>query len=294
MIHANAALVIGERESDMRRDKNKLIPSEKSKKVLYLEQQGKVERGVPWGAVLFWILGLCCILYCIGVAIVGFGTYFFLVWGLIGFLSLLVGIFLSNRERVRKLPKWLRIMVTVIFLVGVILFCAVEGLILSQYNAKPQPGADYIIILGAQWKTSGPSDVLRRRLDKAVEYLKENPDTIVIVSGGQGSNEPISEAAGMRQYLVNAGISDDKILVEDSSTNTMENLVFSGRLLNKESDTVVIVTNNFHVFRALKIAEKQGYANAEGMAASAVVGLVPNNLLREFLGVVKDFLKGNL
>ena len=278
----------------MRNDKNKFISFEKSKKVIFMEQRGKVERGVPWEAVLFWILGLCCILYCIGVAIVGFGTYFFLVWGLIGLVSLLVGTFLSNREKVHRLPKWLRIVVKVIFLAGVILFCAVEGLILSQYNAKPQPGADYIIILGAQWKQEGPSEVLRRRLDKAVEYLKENPDTVVIVSGGQGSDEPISEAAGMRQYLVDAGISDEKILMEDSSTSTMENLVFSGRFLNRENDRVVIVTNNFHVFRALKIAEKQGYANAEGMAASAVVGLAPNNLLREFLGVVKDFMKGNL
>lgn len=278
----------------MRRDKNKLIPFEKSKKVIYLEERGKAERGIPLGAVFFWVLGVCCILYCIGVSIVGFGTYFFLVWGVLGVLSLLVGTFLSSRERVHRVPKWLRIVVSVLFLMGVILFCTVEGMIFSQYSAKPQPGADYVIILGAQWKPGGPSEVLRRRLDRAVEYLRENPDTTVIVSGGQGSNEPISEAAGMRQYLVNAGISDEKILVEDQSTNTLENLVFSGRLLDKKNDSVVIVTNNFHVFRAMRIAEKQGYVHAEGMAASSVAGLAPNNLLREFVGVVKDFLMGNL
>lgn len=278
----------------MRRDKSKLISIEKSKKIINLEQRGKTKRGVPLGAVFFWVLGLCCILYCIGVSIVGFGTYFFLIWGVLGILSLLVGTFLSSRERVRRVPKWLRIAISVLFLIGVILFCTVEGMIFSQYNAKPQPGADYLIILGAQWKPEGPSEVLRRRLDKAVEYLRENPDTVVIVSGGQGSNEPISEAAGMRQYLVNAGISDEKILVEDQSTNTMENLVFSSRLLDKENDSIVIVTNNFHMFRAMQIAEKQGYANVDGMAASAVAGLAPNNLLREFVGVVKDFLMGNL
>lgn len=278
----------------MRREKQKLIPFEKSKKDIDQEQRGKTKRGIPPVAVFFWILGACCILYCMGVAFVGFGTYFFLVWGLLGVLSLLVGTFLSSRERVIRLPMWLRITVSVLFLTGVILFCTVEGMILTKFNEKPQPGADYLIILGAQWKPEGPSEVLRRRMDKAVEYLKENPDTIVIVSGGQGSNELMSEAAGMRQYLVNAGISDEKILVEDASTNTMENLVFSGRLLDKENDRVVITTNNFHVFRALKIAKKQGYANAEGMAASSVAGLMPNNLLREFLGVVKDFLMGNL
>ena len=278
----------------MRRKKEKLIPFDKSKKVIYLEQRGKAERGVPLGAVFFWILGACCILFCISVAIVGFGTYFFLVWGAMGALSLLIGFFLSDRERVRSFPKWLRTTALLLFLIGFTLFGTVEGLILSKYNAAPQPGADYLIVIGAQWKPEGPSEVLRRRLDKAAKYLKENPDTIVIVSGGQGSDEPISEAAGMRQYLVNSGISDERILVEDSSTNTMENLVFSGRLLDKSSDRVVIVTNNFHMFRALQIAQKQGYENVEGLAASSVMALLPNNLFREFLGVMKDFLVGNL
>lgn len=278
----------------MRRDKDRLVPFEKSKKVIYLERRGKMERGVPLGAVLFWILGVCCILYCIGVAVVGFGTYFFLVWGALGLISVLVGTFLSDRERVRRLPKWLRVIVLLLFLMGVGLFVAVEGLIFSGYNSVPQPGADYMIVLGAQWKPEGPSDVLRRRLDKAAEYLNENPDTVVIVSGGQGSDEPISEAAGMRQYLANAGISDERILVEDKSTSTRENLLFSGRLLDRENDRVVIVTNNFHVFRALRLAKKQGYENVEGLAASAVTALVPNNLLREFLCVVYEFVAGNL
>lgn len=278
----------------MRRDKDRLVPFEKSKKVIYLERRGKMERGVPLGAVLFWILGVCCILYCIGVAVVGFGTYFFLVWGALGLISVLVGTFLSDRERVRRLPKWLRVIVLLLFLMGLGLFVAVEGLIFSGYNSVPQPGADYMIVLGAQWKPEGPSDVLRRRLDKAAEYLNENPDTVVIVSGGQGSDEPISEAAGMRQYLANAGISDERILVEDKSTSTRENLLFSGRLLDRENDRVVIVTNNFHVFRALRLAKKQGYENVEGLAASAVTALVPNNLLREFLCVVYEFVAGNL
>ena len=97
----------------------------------------------------------------------------------------------------------------------------------------------------------------------------------------------------MRQYLLTAGIEDERILVEDKSTNTVENLTFSGGLLDKENSRVVIVTNNFHVFRALKIAEKQGY-HAEGLAASSVTWMVPNNMLREFFGVLKDFVVGNM
>ena len=278
----------------MRKDKNKLIPIEKNKKVIYVKPQGQTKKKLPMGTVLFGILGILFILYCIGIAIVGFGTYFFLVWGLVGVLSLLLAAFLANRELVARLPVWLKVIAVTLFCLGLVLFGTVEGMILTQFHASPAPGADYVIILGAQWKSQGPSEVLRRRLDSAAKYLEQNPDTIVIVSGGQGSNEPVSEAAGMRQYLVDLGVSEERILVEDQSANTMENLVFSGNLLNKQNDRVVIVTNNFHMFRALQIARKQGYAKVEGLAASSVVGFLPNNLLREFLGVLKDFMVGNM
>ena len=131
-------------------------------------------------------------------------------------------------------------------------------MILTQYHAEAEAGADYCIVLGAQMKSSGPSEVLRRRLDKAVEYLLANPGTMVIVSGGKGSNEPVSEAVGMYDYLIKAGIAPERILTEDQSGNTFENLLFSGELLDKENDSVVLVTKNFHMFRALGIARKQG------------------------------------
>ena len=278
----------------MRRDKGNIIPFNKLRKVIHLKRCAKSGRGVPVSAVVFWLLGVCCILYCGGIAVVGFGTYFFLIWGVMGIALLLLGTLLSNRELVRRAPRWLKVIILSLFFLGISLFAGVEGLILSQYRAAPEPGADYVIILGAQWRQEGPSEVLRRRLDKAVEYLNENPDTQVIVSGGQGSNEPVSEAAGMRKYLVDAGISDERIRMEDASINTYQNIVFSGRLLDPENDKVVIVTNNFHVFRAVRIAEKQGYKDVEGMAAGSVAGMAPHNLLREFFGVVKDFLEGNL
>ena len=115
----------------------------------------------------------------------------------------------------------------------------------------------------------------------------------VIVTGGQGSNEHITEAEGMYGYLVEAGIGAERILQEDQATNTVENLVFSSAFLDKETDKVVLVTNNFHMFRALSLARGQGYENVEGLAAGSYPGMLPNNLLREFFGVGKDFLVGN-
>lgn len=277
----------------MKRTKEELTPFEKSKRVIYLENHGKNKKRVSVGAVVFGILAVPCISYCIAIGINGFGTKFFLVWGAMGAACILTSVILAHGEFVNLLPKWLKIAVTAFFCAGLLLFAAVEGLILSRFDAQADPGADYCVILGAQWKTNGPSEVLRRRLDRAIEYLNENPGTMVIVSGGQGKDEVISEAAGMRQYLVNAGIAEDRILMEDKSTNTRENLAFSAALFDKENSSTVIVTNNFHVFRAVKIAEKQGY-RAEGLAADSVMWMLPNNLLREFLGVMKDFLAGNM
>ena len=178
--------------------------------------------------------------------------------------------------------------------IGLIVLGIVEGLILSQFCAKPTEPAQYCIILGAQWKKSGPSRVLKYRLDKAVEYLEINPEVKVIVSGGQGDNEPIAEADGMCAYLEGAGISKDRIIVENRSSNTYENLIFSEQFINKKEDQVVIVTNNFHMYRAMKIAQKQGYEKVQGLAAKSVIGFLPNNLFREFVGVMKDWVFGNL
>lgn len=243
---------------------------------------------------IFAVLGTACILYCAGIAIAGFGTLFFLIWGGIGIFFLFLSVMFHNEKLMKALPGWFKGTCIAVFFLALLLFGGVEAMILGQYNAVAAPGADYLIVLGAQWKPSGPSEVLRRRLDQAIEYLAENPGTKVIVSGGQGENEIMAEAAGMREYLLGKGIAEDRILMEDRSANTYENLVFSGQLLDRQQDRVVIVTNNFHMFRALSIAKKQGFSRAEGLAADSLVGMAPNNLLREFLGVLKDFWVGNL
>lgn len=272
-----------------------LIPFEKSKRVIYLEKRGKEKAKTPLSGKIFGVLGIVCLLYCLSIFFfMGYGTTFFLIWGAVAVGCGVLALLLSHREWLEHIPKWLRVSFLVWVTIGLLLFGTVEGLILSQFRATPQPGADYVIVLGAQWKTDGPSYVLQKRLDAALKYLQDNPETLVIVSGGQGSNEPISEAAGMQSYLVAAGIGEERILLEDKSTSTCENLVFSGAFLDKANDSVVLVTNNFHMFRAGQIAEKQGYAHVEGLAAGSYPGMLPNNLLREFFGVIKDFMVGNL
>ena len=224
----------------------------------------------------------------------GYGTSFFLIWGVLAIGCAIVSLFLRQEEWLAKIPGCVKKSFWVCAATVTVLLLSVEGMIFSQFSAQAGSGADYVIVLGAQWKTSGPSYVLRKRLDKAIEYLQANPSTHVIVSGGQGPNEPIAEAEGMYGYLMESGISGERIRKEDQSSSTYENLAFSSKLLDKKQDRVVLVTNNFHVFRALKIAQKQGYLQVEGLAAGSYPAMLPNNLLREFLGVIKDFLVGNL
>jgi len=115
-----------------------------------------------------------------------------------------------------------------------------------------------VVVLGAQVRKSGPSLVLRYRLDKAIEYLDENPNTICIVSGGKGPNEPFPEAQGMADYLKEHGIDEQRILEEPDSKTTEENIVNSKKLISDDNASVGVITNNFHMFRALQIAHKYG------------------------------------
>lgn len=278
----------------MGKRKEKIIPIEKQKKVIRLEDRGR-ERKLTRGAWFFGILAVLCMAYLVLIWLfLGYGTYFFLIWGVMGAVFGLIALLCAKPALRRKIPAALIRLFWICFCIGAAVFLLVEGLILSRCHAKGAGGADYVIVLGAQWKSGGPSKVLQYRLDATLRYLQWNPDTKVIVSGGQGAGEPISEAEGMAEYLIRAGIAPERIQQENTSRNTYENLKNSALLLDKKEDTVVIITNNFHVFRAEKLARGQGYAKATGQAADSYPPMQVHNLLREFFGVMKDFLMGNL
>ena len=277
-----------------KRKKEKFVPMKKSEKIIRLKDRGR-ERVLKRGAIFFGVLGVLCVLYCAAIGLcLGYGSYFFLIWGVMGVGCGLISLLCAKPAIRRKIPLWIIRTFWVLFGIGLGIFLLVEGLILSRCYAPAKDGADYLIILGAQLKPEGPSVVLRYRLDEAIKYLKVNRETIVIVSGGQGANEPISEAQGMYDYLVERGVDASRIIKEDKSTSTHENLKFSGELFDKTESEVVIVTNDFHVFRAEKLARAQGYQHVQGLAADSYPPMQVHNLLREFFGVTKDFLMGNM
>lgn len=240
-------------------------------------------------------LGIFFLLYFLGVKISGgYGTNFYFIWLAMGLVLVAWAVCMKKGILIHHIPIWIRRAFLVLACLGCLLFVLVEGLILSGFTAKGEKGLDYIIVLGAQMKAHGPSRVLQMRLDTAYDYLAENPDTIAIVSGAQGSDEHVSEAQGMYDYLIGRGVAPERIIKEDQSRNTSQNINYSSAFLDKEKDSVGIVTNNFHIFRATHIAKKSGYRQICGIAAPSEFWLQGNNMLREFAGVMKDFLVGNI
>ena len=244
------------------------------------------------------VLGLIFIIYGVVIRMAGSGTGFFMVWFGAGAVCMMHAV-ISKTLGWQYVPKGLRIVSFAVSAALILLFVVVEGLILSGFRQHGERGLDYIIILGAQIYESGPSIVLKYRLDTVAEYLTDNPQTICIVTGGQGYNEPWSEAQGMCEYLVKQGISDERIILEERARNTTQNIIYSLVLLDDRGidlreKNVGIVTNDFHVFRGLSIAKKQGMTRVCGIAAGSRPLYLPNNMLREFFGVCKDRLLGNL
>ena len=156
-----------------------------------------------------------------------------------------------------------------------------------HYQLLPRKG-------GAESRLSHRARGPGEGLDTAYDYLVENENTLCIVSGGQGANEPHSEAQGMYDYLVEKGIAKERIIMEDKSTDTSENIAFSSVFLDMEKDRVGIVTNNFHVFRGVHLAKHQGIRNVCGIAAPSNIYFQLNNMVREFFGILKDLVCGNL
>lgn len=238
--------------------------------------------------LIFTVLAVLCVVYSGMVLATGSGTSFFLVW--IG-LAVLFFLFAYSiwKSFWKKVPRLVKGICIAVVAVGFTAFFIVEGCIISQMHEKGKAGLDYIIVLGAQVRESGPSAALKYRLDEAVEYLEDNPKTICIVSGGQGANEPYSEAEGMAQYLKEQGIDASRILLEDKSLNTEQNMEYSKALI-KDGASVGIITNDFHLFRAKQIARKYGLDNVCGIAAKSTPVYLPNNMLREFLAEIKFLL----
>lgn len=193
----------------------------------------------------------------------------------------------------RKRP-WLRALLC-LALAGIALFAALLGQIRQGARDDLHGDPGVMIILGCQVKPWGPSLLLQDRLDTALAYLEGHPELTVVVSGGQGEDEPVSEARCMYDYLTAHGADPNRILLEDRSHNTLQNFQFSRALLEEEgydlAQGVLVVSNGFHLTRAKMLAGRVGFTDVSTLAAPS--SHVPSRvymLFREPLALVKSFL----
>ena len=209
---------------------------------------------------------------------------------LLGAILLLYGIF--HKRISKKIPNWIKY--TVVFgYIFILTFTA------SVYICGNSDNVDYkedaIIVLGAGIKGERIGTNLQKRLDTAIDYHKQNPNAVIVVSGGQGPYEDISEALAMERYLVANGIPQDKIVKEDRSTSTQENFEFSKNLLDLrfgDDYKVAFITNGYHVYRATLVAKSVGYENITHVHAETPWYTAIPNGLREVLAIMKTWIFG--
>ena len=153
---------------------------------------------------------------------------------------------------------------------------------------------DAVVVLGAGIRGEGVTRLLAYRLLKAIEFSENNPDAYVVVSGGQGPDEAISEALAMERYLIRRGVPPERIIKEDASTSTYENFLYSKEILDDFLEgpyEVAVITNDFHIFRAVRVAGKLGMTATHFHAQTDWVS-VPLNYTRECLAIIKFLIIG--
>ncbi|MCC8123270.1 MAG: YdcF family protein [Oscillospiraceae bacterium] len=191
--------------------------------------------------------------------------------------------------------RLLRRIIGIIIIVAVIGFGALEVVVIAGAQDDIHGEPEVMVILGAQVLPSGPSVLLQDRLDTALDYLAEHPDMMVVVSGSQGDNEPMTEAASMRDYLVAHGIAEERIYLEDKSHNTSQNLQYTREVLTAEGydltqTELLVVSNGFHLARVRMLAARGGLDVSTLAAPSSHAGARVRSYLREAPALVKSFL----
>ncbi|MCL2152009.1 MAG: YdcF family protein [Oscillospiraceae bacterium] len=204
---------------------------------------------------------------------------------------------LRSKEKYTKIALILQRCFMACLAIGTAVFILLQGLILSAGRTE-DADVDCLIILGAGLFGEIPSSTLASRLDSAIEYLNGRDDIPVIVSGGQGPGETITEAEAMSRYLKRKGVNENQIWKEGSSTSTLENLEFSTALmedsgLDTKSLTIAIVTNEFHLYRAKHIAGKMGLSTVGVAAETPYLGLRVLYHIREAAAILNCFVFGS-
>lgn len=170
-------------------------------------------------------------------------------------------------------------------------FIGIEAFVISEWQSNTNSYVDYAIILGAGLDEDQISNTVRTRLDTGYDYLVRNETVKVIVSGGQGEGELVSEAEAMGKYLIQKGISSQRIIYENKSVSTRQNILFSKNLAYSNSTDgepiLLIITSDYHMLRA-KLLCQQLNLNYYGLASTSPLLVRINYSIREYFATIKD------
>ncbi|MBE6037352.1 MAG: YdcF family protein [Clostridiales bacterium] len=244
-----------------------------------------------------------------GLALKGY-TYLalaFLVLSLLCFAFDLLEVF-ARKKPESKAPLRLKRILQVCTVLGLCVFLFFEIPVIAGAfgSADREEDPDYLIVLGAGLRGDVPSVTLRDRLRTAADFLKEHPDTIAIVSGGQGPDETISEALAMKRWLVQSGIPEARIVMENRSTSTYENLTFSLAIIeslrtdDEDSSSagsgepvIAILSSEYHMYRASLMAGELGLADPQMVPASTSLPFLKTAyFIREAAGLARYRILG--
>ncbi|MFX0549546.1 YdcF family protein [Hathewaya histolytica] len=253
--------------------------------------------------VLF-LLGILSIVYFFTLKFFG-PIAFSKFWIILGAILIILSIGRENRQNYYKNQKGckgssynerrgvFKRLITALFILFFSFFIILEGFIIYNGEVVDKEKVDIVIVLGAGLKGRKLSQSLHQRMDMALTYLRDNPDMRVIVSGGKGPGEDITESEAMEEYLIENGIAKDRIVKESKSRNTFQNFKFSREKLNnigeQDKKKVLIITNNFHMLRSKMLAKRNGF-EPYGLPAELHPYIKPNFYVREFFGLIKSFL----
>ena len=234
-----------------------------------------------WGLFTFYIMG-----YSFSALVAAFLMAVILFYNLADILV----------KRYPKPIKAVRRVVTVILCIGLLVCGVTEALIIRASFGDPDAQVDYVVVLGAKVRGDGPSVSLQNRIDEAYAYLTEHPDAIAVVTGGRGSDEPMSEAKCMYDHLTAMGIDPERVWLEPRATSTWENLQFSLDLIEKKTgqrpEKIGILSSEYHLFRAKLFAKDCGVEAAGIPAHTTRVSQLINHAMREVAGVWHYILLG--
>jgi len=193
------------------------------------------------------------------------------------------------KKRHLRVAKALRTTLNILVCLGLVIVTVTGGIIVNAARGAEDQNCKYVVVLGCRVYDDGPSLSLQDRIRAAYDYLTAHPDAICIVTGGQGADEPMTEAQCLYDHLTALGIRGERIWLEEAATSTWENLVFSLDLIEEKTGTrpesIGLLSSEYHLFRASLFARDCGVTALGIPAETSWISLRINNYLREIAGV---------